>query len=67
MMDHEPRRKGSCREWVRGRCVPQAHPLTIVKSLLSCCLPGIFLYHLISNSMPYPSPPSPTYVFSVLV
>ena len=40
-------RKGNCRESVRGRCVPQAPPLTILTSLLSCCIHGISLYHLI--------------------
>ena len=40
-------RKGNCRECVRGRCVPQAPSLTILKSLLSCCIHGISLYHLI--------------------
>ena len=40
-------RKGNCRECVRGRCVPQAPSLTILKSLLSRCIHGISLYHLI--------------------
>ena len=33
-------RKGSCQEWVRGRRVPQAPPLAVLKSLLSCCIMG---------------------------
>ena len=34
-------RKGNRGEWVRGRHGPQAHPLTILKSLLCFCLHGI--------------------------
>ena len=41
-----PRTQGSgnCRECVRRRHVPWALPFTISKSLLDCCIHGIFLY-----------------------
>ena len=34
-------RKGNHAEWVRGRHGPQAHPLTILNSLLCFCLHGV--------------------------